>query len=80
MDDGQTPRTVLRADERLYPEKNDIWLAALDGSDPHAVDSPSLIHSADGGKTWQTLTWHSPLLKQVPRYWLGANGAHWAKG
>lgn len=59
------------------PGKNDIWLAALDGSDPHAVDSPSLIHSADGGKTWQTLTWHSPLLKQVPRYWLeGQMRAH----
>jgi hypothetical protein len=52
------------------PGKDDIWLAALDGRDPAVVDSPSLIHSADGGKTWESLTWSNPLLNQVPRYWL----------
>lgn len=82
-DDGKTwaavklPPQFSQLMSAYIPEKGDIWLAALDGNDPIAVDSPSLIHSADGGKTWQTLTWHSPLLKQVPRYWLeGQMRAH----
>lgn len=58
-------------------EKGNIWLAALDGNEPDAVDSPALIHSADDGKTWQTLTWNSPLLNRVPMYWLeGQMRAH----
>lgn len=52
------------------PANGDIWLAALDGNRADAVDSPALIHSADNGKSWQTLTWGSPLLTQVPKYWL----------
>jgi hypothetical protein len=74
-DDGRTwtalklPQQYSELMSAYIPERNEIWLAAQDGNDA-AVDSPDLMYSGDGGKTWQTLTWNSPLLNQVPKYWL----------
>ena len=69
MDALKLPQQFFELMSAYIPEKNDIWLAGQDGNDP-AVDAPDLMHSADGGKTWQTLKWNSPLLRQIPKYWL----------
>jgi hypothetical protein len=72
----QLPSTISELVSAYISDSKDIWLAAVD-SRLSLNAGPLLINSTDGGMTWTPVAWNSPLLKEVPKYWLeGQMRAH----
>lgn len=70
------PETISELTSAYVSDSKEIWLAAVDSRLP--LDAgPLLINSKDGGNSWVPLTWDSPLMKELPKYWLeGQMRAH----
>lgn len=63
------PEEISSLVSSYISDKDTIWLAA--NYAPTALDAgPMIVASKDNGKNWQSVIWDSPLMREVPKFWL----------